>query len=68
MPTLRSSSDSASAFPYSPLRDVTSRPALVRIPSITALLSSRPVNVVTLAPSIAAPPKIVPRRIESDVD
>jgi hypothetical protein len=68
-PTLRSSNDSASAFPYSPLlRTAISRPALTRMPSTTALLSSRPVRVVALALSIAKLPKTVPRRSESEVD
>lgn len=67
--TLRSSSDSASVLPCSSLlRIATSRPALVRMPSTKALLSSRLVRVVARAPSRAAPPKNVPNRRESDVD
>src|SRR6266487_1208098 len=67
--TLRSSNDSASALPYSPpLRTATSRPALTRMPSTTALLNSKPVRVVALALSIAKLPKKVPTRSESEVD
>lgn len=46
----------------------TSRPALVKMPSTKARLSSRLVRVVARAPSRAAPPKTVPSRKESDVD
>lgn len=68
-PTLRSSRDSASVLPCSsPLRIATSRPALVRMPSTRARLSSRLVSVVARAPSIAAPPKKVPRRRDMEVD
>jgi hypothetical protein len=68
-PTLRSSRDSASVLPCSsPLRIATSRPALVRIPSTRARLSSRLVRVVARAPSRAAPPKNVPSRRDREVD
>lgn len=67
--TLRSSNDSASILPCSsPLRIATSRPARVRIPSITARPSSKLVRVVARAPSRAIPPKKVPTRSDSDVD
>lgn len=67
--TLRSNNDSASILPCSsPLRIATSRPARVRIPSITARPSSRLVRVVARAPSRATPPKKVPTRNESEVD
>jgi hypothetical protein len=67
--TLRSSSDSASILPCSPpLRIATSLPARVKIPSITARPSSKPVSVVARAPSKATPPKKVPTRRDNEVD
>lgn len=67
--TLRSSRDSASVLPCSSLlRIATSRPALVKIPSTKARLSSKLVKVVARAPSRAAPPKNVPSRKDSELD
>lgn len=46
----------------------TSLPALVKIPSTKARLSSKLVKVVARAPSRATPPKNVPSRNDSEVD
>lgn len=55
-------------FPPTSLLELTSCPALWRMPSIAALPSSNPVRVPIRAPARAAPPTNEPRRIETDVD